>query len=163
MKKETCNRILHAYDEIFALLGFEDFAPGIRYICSEMETHLKKLRQGRSRSGVEAILMKEPEPDSEKQKAILEAIRLLPYQLRKAVPQIAKEISQKLPRPPGGRPGSLTPEDHKHVCREIGRLMGDDGLSLPDAEMRVAQQKGVSVRTIQRSWQRRSRPTSLRE
>jgi hypothetical protein len=158
MKKETCDRILHAYDETFTLLGFEDFAKGIRYICSEMVTQLQKLRQGRSRTGMEAIFMKEPEPTPEKLEAALQTIRLLPYQLRKGFPQIAKEVSQKLPRLRGGRPRRLTPEDCKHACREIGRLLGD-GLSLPDAEMRVAQRKGVSVRTIARAWQKRSQLT----
>lgn len=158
MKKETCDRILHAYDETFTFLGYEDFAKGIRNICSEMETQLQKLRQGRSRTGVEAILMKEPEPDPEKLEAALQTIRLLPYQLRKGLPQIAKDVSQKLPRPYGGRARRLNPEDCRHACREIGRLLGE-ALSLPDAEMRVAQQKGVSVRTIARAWQNRSRPT----
>ena len=161
MKKESRDRILHAYDQIFRVLSC-DFARGIRYICSELEKYLKELRHARTRSGLEAALTKEPEPDPDKLDATIDAILLVPYQLRRALPEATREAMQKLPYPRGGRRPLLTPEARKRVCTGIGKLIAD-GVCLPDAEKRVAQRENVSVRTIQRAWQKRKQSTAIRD
>jgi hypothetical protein len=158
MKRETRDRVLQAYDEAFTLVGCKDFTHGIRYICSEMEKYLRELRHARTRTGVEVLLVKEPEPTPEKLEAQIETIRLLPYQLRKVLPRATKEVTQKLPRFHGGRPRLLTPQDCKDACVEIGKLLAE-GVSLANAELRIAQQMGVGVRTIQRAWQKRGQLT----
>ena len=62
--------------------------------------------------------------------------------------------AKELPADPGGHPRVFTPHEKAEVCSEIGVLL-DQGVILQDAQTRLAQRKGVSVRTIQRVWQNR--------
>lgn len=160
MKKESRDRILQAYDEAFKTLNFSSFRQGINYICGELSKYLRLLSQSRTQRGLEAMLIREPEPRPEELDAAICAIQLLPYQLRKALPGATKEAAKQLPRPPGGRPRLLIPEECRQACRQIGALLGD-GVELGDAQKRVAQQERISLRTMQRVWQKRKKPSPL--
>ena len=83
---------------------------------------------------------------------MLTLIRTVPYLLRSYLQDAAKS----LPPSPGGRPRELTPEQRKEVCLRIGQLYGG-GLEIRDAQKRMAQHYGVSLRTIQRAWQERGK------
>ncbi len=155
MKKETYDEILQAYDEACRLLQFENFSAFLRYACRKAEQQLHILKQARSREGLEARFAKEPEPTPEQLSATVDAIRLLPYTLREALPKAGKEAAKKIPHRPGGRPRGLKEHEYLQVCKDIGSLLAE-GVRLKDAQKRVAQRKGVSLRTVQRVWQRRA-------
>ena len=154
MKKESREQLLQAYDEAFAKLGFESFVKGLRYISDEVEKNLRILRQARTREGLEAALARHPEPNSEQLAAMIKVIHLFPYQLRRVLPEAAKEAAKQLPQDPGERPNALKPEDLPKICDDIGKMISY-GINLNSAQARVALQRGVSERTIQRVWQRR--------
>ena len=153
MKQESCRRIIEAYDEAFGLLGQPNFTSGIKYICNELRKYLTELNEARTKHGLEAILAREPEPNPDQLEAMVGAIRLLPYQLRKPTIKAAKS----LPHPLGGRPRVLTPQDGKEICAQIGALLGQ-GVELRDAVGRMAQRYDVGEISIRRVWQRRNKP-----
>lgn len=154
MKKESRDEILRAYDDACRLLKLDNFPAFIRFLCGELQKNVRMLKQARTREGLEAQLVKEPEPSPEQLAAIAEAIRLLPYRLRKALPDAAKEAAKQLPHLPGGRPRSLKPDEYPRVCKAIGSLIAE-GTKLKDAQQRIAQKEGCSLRTVQRVWQSR--------
>ena len=154
MKKESRDRLLDTYDHAFELLGLTSFAEGLNLVRKELEKAAQTLRMAKTRQGLEAHLAKDPEPSPEQLEATLRGIRLLPYQIRKILPQAAMELTKKLPHDPGGRPSAINSDETPRICEEIGKLLGQ-GLKLIDAQRRVAQRQGVRVRTIQRAWQKR--------
>ena len=155
MKKETRDQILRSYDDACRLMGFVNFSAFLREACREAEKQLHAMRRARSREGLEAYLAKEPEPTSRELGAMVESIRLFPYTLRRVFPDAAKEAAKKLPHQPGGRPKALDVDDYPRVCKTIGKLLAE-GVKLRDAQQRVALREDVSLRTIQRAWQKRS-------
>jgi DNA invertase Pin-like site-specific DNA recombinase len=83
---------------------------------------------------------------------VLTLTRTVPYLLRRSL----QAATQSLPPSPGGRPQELRPEQRKEICLQIGQLYGQ-GIELRDAQKRMAQRYGVSLRTIQRAWQERGK------
>src|SRR6266853_2989310 len=154
VKPETPRRLLDAYDEAFKLLGQPSFAKGVQHICKELQKQLNLLRAARTRYGLEAMLAKEPEPGPAQLDASIGAIRLIPYQMRKATMDAAKT----LPHSPGGRPRVLTPKDGMEICAQIGALISQS-VTLSDAVKRMAERYNVGQITIRRVWQSRGKPT----
>ena len=148
MKEKTSEEILRTFDEMAANLGFASYSEGIDLFCRYIEECAEFPREARTRDGLKAMLMKEPEPNPVELTVILPAIRKLPYIFRKVLPQAAKT----LPHDPGGHPPMLTPEEGRAVCEEIGLLLAQ-GVELKNAQLRIAHRKGVSLRTIRRVWQ----------
>jgi hypothetical protein len=151
MKKESRDQLLCAYDDAFRVLGFADYPAALRYIVHDMEAKLGMLKRARNRPGLEALLVREPEPPPAQLSAMVKAIRSLPYTFRKVLPEATKE----LPHKPGGRNRAIEVEEYPKICREIGLLIAGEKVSLRDAQKRIAQRYGVSLRTIQRIWQQR--------
>jgi hypothetical protein len=155
MKKESRDQILRAYDDVARLLKFENFSAFLRYACRKVEEQVHRLKQARSRERLNAYLAKEPEPTPQELGATVDAIRLLPYTLRDALPKAGKEAAKKIPHRPGGRPRGLKDYEYVEVCKDIGSLLAE-GVGLKDAQKRLAKRKDVSLRTVQRVWQRRA-------
>jgi len=160
MKPESAKQIIEAYLDVFEELSLRTFKQGLAFVVDSFEQKLKLLRQVRTREGLEAALLKEPEPEPDALESQIESIRLLPYTLRKVMPEAMRDFSNALPHDPGGRPALLTEKDCKYVCEEIGKLYGQ-GVPIVVAQDRLArrmsQKKGkdVGIRTIQRAWQQR--------
>jgi len=107
----------------------------------------------KSREELTAFLLTTgPDPKPEELETVLTLIRTVPYLLRNQFQGVAK----RLPPSPGGRPRGLSPEESKEVCLQIGKLYGL-GVGLPDAQKRLARRYDVSLRTIQRAWQERTK------
>lgn len=153
MKPDSAKRILDAYDECFELMGYADFPAGLRHTYGELNKGIRLIKQARTRRGLEAILLKQSEPSNDQLQAMVARIRLLPYALRKALPEAAK----KLPAAKGGRPRVLTPQDHKQITAQIAALLATTTLSI--AVGRMADQYGVSKSTIRKVWQARTKPS----
>jgi hypothetical protein len=98
------------------------------------------------------ILAESADPNPAELALWLNFIRMLPYILRKDLQKAAKN----LPSPPGGRPRELTPQECQEICAEIGRLYGQ-GVTIRDAQTRMAQRYNKGMRTIQRAWQDRAK------
>ena len=97
-----------------------------------------------------------PEPTPEELKEVLEQLSTLPFEFRAIMEKRVKSIKRDLPhKPGGGRPDSLTLDQKKEACRQVGMLMGQ-GVLFRDALDRVGRQFGVGPRTIQRAWQKRA-------
>ena len=105
-----------------------------------------------SREELTAFLLSGPDPSPEEMETVLTLIRTVPYLLRRSL----QAATQSLPPSPGGRPQELRPEQRKEICLQIGQLYGQ-GIELRDAQKRMAQRYGVSLRTIQRAWQERGK------
>ena len=151
MKPATVDRIMAAYEEVFNLLS--GGKNGIAFMLDMLRKHEQRLKAARNMTGLRTTLMREPEPDPEQLEAIVGAIRLMPYQVRKAT----LELGKKLPHDPGGRPRVLTPADGRQICAQIGALLGQ-GVRLSDAVKQMAAKHDVGEITIRRVWQKRGRP-----
>jgi len=179
MKPESAKRIVDAYFDVFDELSIKTFNQGLSLVLEGLEDRLNSLRPIRTREGFLAKLLKEPEPEPFELEAQVEAIHLLhllPYTIRKVMPQTIRDVARVFPQDPGGRPHSLNEKELRYVCEEIGKLFAQ-GVRLRDAQDRLArrmsQKKGkdVSIRTVQRAWQDRSnwfgadaqKPTNLGE
>jgi hypothetical protein len=132
------------------------------FVFQNLEEKLRTLKPLRSREALMARLLKEPEPDPLELDAQIEVIHLLPYTIRKVMPEAMHEFSQVFPHDPGGRPRALTDKESKYACEQIGKLIAR-GVRLLDAQNRLALRmsqktgKDVSPRTIQRAWQDRAK------
>jgi hypothetical protein len=156
MKPESAKRIIDAYFDVFEDLSLKTFNQGLAFVLQGLEERLNSLRSIRTREALLAKLLKEPEPEPFELDAQIEAIHLLPYTIRKVMPEAMHELKHRLPQDPGGRPRGLNGDEPRQVCEEIGKLVAR-GVRVMDAQNRVAQGKGVSVRTVQRAWQERAR------
>lgn len=162
LKPESAKKIIDAYFEVFDELSLKTFNQGIGFVLDRFEERLRSLRSIRSREGLQAMLLKEPEPEEFELEAQVEAIRLLPYTLRKVMPAAMYDVAQLLPQDPGGRHRVFTDKESRYVCEEIGKLVAR-GVRLLDAQNRLAlrmsqkKSKEVSLRTVQRAWQDRAK------
>ncbi|MBI4480959.1 MAG: hypothetical protein HY651_13145 [Acidobacteria bacterium] len=150
MKEETCERILNVADEIGRAFGFSTMSAGINAFKTFVEEQEEFLNKARTREGFRELIINEPEPNPFDLTVTLGVLRTFPFLLRRLLPKMAKD----LPINPGGHPRALTPQGEAEVCVEIGTLLGQ-GVSLMNAQTRLAQRMDVSVRTIQRAWQKR--------
>ena len=97
-----------------------------------------------------------PEPTPEALKEALKKLGSFPFEFRAMLDGAVKSIKRKLPhKPGGGRPSDLTQDQKKAACSKVGMLIAQ-GVSLQDAQTRVASSFGVGRRTIQRAWQKRA-------
>ena len=162
MKPESAKRIIDAYFDVFDELSLKTFKQGLRVVLDSFEEQLRSLRPIRTREAFVAKLLKEPEPESFELEAQVEMIYLLPYTIRKVMPEAMREATKIFPQDPGGRPRTLTDNESRYVCQEIGSLIAQ-GVSRLDAQDRLArrmsQKKGedVSLRSVQRAWQNRKK------
>jgi hypothetical protein len=156
MKPESAKKIIDAYLDVFEQLSLRTFNQGLSFVVDSFEERFKTLKKVRTREGLQAMLLKEPEPDEFVLEAQIESIRLLPYTLREVMPEAMHDFAMALPHDPGGRPVSLNLEERRRVCEEIGKLVAK-GVLLLDAQNRMSHRMGVSVRTIQRAWQDRAK------
>jgi hypothetical protein len=158
VKKETCDQLICECEQSFQKMGL-DFYEVMKKALEVVERWkkyyplaLEVWHNATSRERLAAALITGPDANPEELERWLAFIRALPYLLRGALQGIAKT----LPPPPGGRPRELGPQECMEVCLQIGNLYGQ-GVELPDAQKRVAQRYGVSLRTIQRAWQQRTK------
>lgn len=162
MKPASAKRIIDAYAQVFEQLSLKTFKLGFAVVVDSFEKRMNALRQVRSPEGLQAMLLKEPEPAPFALDAQIKMIQLLPYTLRRVMPEAMKEFSRALPHDPGGRPSVLTDEESAFVCEEIGKLFAK-GVRLLNGQKRLAQRmtqkkgKKISLRTIQRAWRGRAR------
>jgi hypothetical protein len=162
MKPESANRIIDAYFEVFDQLSVKSFTQGWGVIIDELEDRLRSIRPIRTREGFLAKLLKEREPEPFELEAQIEMIHLLPYKIRKVMPEAVRKAGQAFPQDPGGRPRAFTDEESRYVCKEIGELIVR-GVRLGDAQTQLALrmskklEKDISVRSVQRAWQDRAK------
>src|SRR5437667_5077401 len=162
MRPESAKRIIDAYYDVFDELSIQTFKQGIDLVLAGLEDRLRAIRPIRTREGYEAMLLKEPEPEPFALDAQIEAIYLLPYTLRKVIPEAMRDFAKVFPHDPGGRPRALEDGESQYVCEEIGKLIAR-GVRLRDAQSRLALRMGgrkgreVSLRSVQRAWQARAK------
>ena len=162
LKPESAKRIIDAYFDVFDELSIKTFNQGLAFVLDGFQERLQSLRPIRTREGFQAMLLKESEPDPLELDAQVEMIYLLPYTLRKVMPDAMRDFGQILPQIRVGRPRSLTDKESKYVCEEIGKLFAK-GVRLLDAQKRLALRMGekkgtgISLRTVQRVWQDRAK------
>ena len=158
MKKEICDQLITETEQSFEKLGMDFYqtmqkAPGILEKWKGYAPLFQKLwSHATNREQLTELLLAGPDSSPEEIETMLTIIRTLPYLLRSYLQDTAKA----LPPSPGGRPRELTPEQRKEVCLQIGQLYGM-GVEVRDAQKRMAQHYGVSLRTIQRAWQERAK------
>ena len=63
MKPASAKRILDAYAEVFEQLSLRTFKQGFAVVVDSFEKRLNALRQVRSPEALQAMLLKEPEPE----------------------------------------------------------------------------------------------------
>jgi len=156
VKKEVCDQLISECEQSFQKMGLDFYE--VMKKAPEVVERWKKYyavaqrvwSNSSSRKELTAALLAGPDPNPEEFERWLAFIRILPHFLRSSLQGIAKT----LPPSPGGRPRELTPQECMQVCLLIGQLFGQ-GVELPDAQKRMAQRYGVSLRTIQRVWQQR--------
>ena len=158
MQIEICDRLICECEQSFQKMGL-DFYEIMKKAPERVERWKKYYALAQevwssagSREQLTAALLAGPDPDPGEFETWLAFIRTLPHFLRGSLQEIAKS----LPPPPGGRPRQLTPQQSMEVCLQIGHLYGQ-GVALPDAQKRVAQRYDVSLRTMQRAWQDRTK------
>jgi len=164
MREKTVRTILRSLDDAFRYYGL----PMLKQTQKDISRFMKlgkeppeSLMAGGATVGIvvaaEEQLRKMPEPSTEELKEFCSPTWILPH-LR----SLAFGYAKKLPKPPGGRPRTLSQQAAKQACREIGELLGD-GVRLRDAQVRAALRHGVSFRTIQRAWQANRRARKPQE
>jgi len=137
MGQESVKKIVDAYVDVFEQLGIGSFSQGLAEVVHSFEQRLKVLKQIRTREQLQTMLMREPEPEPFILEERIAQIHFLPYMIRKAIPLAMREFAKALPHDPGGRPNSLTDEESRYVCEEIGKLYAQ-GVTLLDAQDRLA-------------------------
>jgi hypothetical protein len=111
------------------------------------------LAQMDTREKLEALLLALPEPDPKSLDATLHAIRILLPAMRQALLPFAR----RLPHPPGGRPRKLAdPERREAIRMEIGVFLAK-GVTLKDAQRRIADREQVSLGIVQQIWRDRQK------
>ena len=93
---------------------------------------------------------------SEKHLATFEAIaNFVAPILYKIIREMTQHGLKRIPKPPGGRPITCTPEEKRELCQEVLNLIGS-GLSAAEAKRRVARRKRLGGKTMDRIWAGRS-------
>ena len=158
MKKEICDQLIAETEQSFQKMGLDFYetmkrAPAVIEKWKRYAPLFQQLwSHATGRNQLTAFLLTGPDPKPEEIETVLTLIRTVPYLLRSYLQDAAKS----LPPSPGGRPRELSPRQCREICLRIGQLYGQ-GVELPDAQKRMAQHYAVSLRTIQRTWQQRSK------
>ncbi len=158
MKKQLCDQLITETEQSFQKMGLDLYeimqrAPAVVEKWKRYYGHFQQVwNHAGSREELTAFLLSGPDPSPEEMETVLTLIRTVPYLLRRSL----QAATQSLPPSPGGRPQELRPEQRKEICLQIGQLYGQ-GTELRDAQKRMAQRYGVSLRTIQRAWQERGK------
>jgi hypothetical protein len=110
------------------------------------------LTQIETREKLNRYLDRLPDSTINELRPLLHLLELLLPGMRK----LFQESAKLLPHGRGGRPTLInTPEERAEICRRIGSLVTEAGLTIGQAQDRLAQQKGVRKRTIERIWRKR--------
>jgi len=163
VKKQLCDQLITETEQSFQKMGLDLYeimqrAPAVVEKWKRYYGHFQQVwNHAGSREELTAFLLSGPDPSPEEMETVLTLIRTVPYLLRRSL----QAATQSLPPSPGGRPQELRPEQRKEICLQIGQLYGQ-GIELRDAQKRMAQRYGVSLRTIQRAWQEICNPSSLK-
>jgi hypothetical protein len=156
VKEEFCEQLISAAEQFAQTLGGDLYevmkkAPQVvekwrnhYFLAHEIWHHAS------TRESLRAFLLSVPDPEPAELAQWLSFVRTLPFIMRKDLQTAAKN----LPPSPGGRPRELTPSECRDICAEIGQLYGQ-GVSVRDAQKRMAQRYNKGLRTIQRAWQER--------
>ena len=100
-----------------------------------------------TRDRAELVLSELPEPDPRMLKWTLKEVAMFLPELRR----LLLGFAPRLPQPPGGRKRVFpTPEAERDARAEVANLMIDRGLSFADAKKKVANQRKVSLSSVQR-------------
>ena len=158
MREDFCEQLIAEAEQFARTLGGDFYAvmkkaPQVvekwrkhHFLAHEVWNHAS------SRDSLRTLLLNMPDPDPGELARWISFMRTLPFILRKDLQTAAK----KLPPSPGGRPRELTEAECREICGEVGQLYGQ-GVSIRDAQKRMAQRYNKSLRTIQRAWQGRTR------
>ena len=109
-----------------------------------------------SPQAAEFLLSQLPDEGVDRIDMILDDLSSLLPSLRRIMLTTAK----RLPHDKGGRPQLFSAEERQDIRDEIGRILAR-GVSLKDAQARVALKKSASLSSIQRAWRelKKSRKT----
>jgi hypothetical protein len=141
---------MEAVEVGYRRMGCQDYDDAMAMIRQAADQLEEFLEVAGSREKMEALVLEADEPTPIELMGITAVLENLPYLFRKMLPEAAKEM----PHDPGGRPPALTEEGAREACKEVGELTGR-GATLLAAQKRVAMRRGVSLRTVQRAWQKR--------
>ena len=112
------------------------------------------VRMFETQENAKAVLASLPEPDPTHLETLLREVSTMLPAFRRVLLPFAKG----LPPPAGGRPKKLVdPGERQRIRDEIG-LLEARGVTLRDAQQRLANREGVSLSTIQRMWREVKKP-----
>jgi len=147
---EAIDRIFTAMDKAFVPMGYSTFNEGTWRIAAWFEKLAKVISIMQDRNATRRWLRQSPEIDPVEMERLIKILGKMLFLIRRFAPMIAK----RLPHDPGGRPSVSTAEMQKEICEEISTLHAK-GVSIGTACTRLAARYGVSVRSIQRIWNKR--------
>lgn len=162
MNAQLCDRILDAADEVFRAAGAADFETGIQTVCTMFERLLQVAERLKSREAVRTMLTELPDVPRDQEELVVSAVRMVPAFLRAEVIPNVNTALKDLPRLPGGRRPSLTPEASVQLCSFIAELYGK-GVRLKACKQRAAQRFGIGLRTVERVWSQRGCHAGLQD
>lgn len=143
MRAETADRIIQAmvkFQEamtrgLVAATDRRKLLKARRMFARELKTRVQPLR---------TKLLQLPEPPPEN-------IKRLEDEILQGCRTMLLEAARVFPHPPGGRPHKLDAEQSKSACLRVDSLIAQ-GVERRKALERTAQQRGVSLRTMQRTY-----------
>lgn len=162
MKREFCERLVLECEQVGQKMEMDFYetmkkAPAVVEKWKPYFVIAQQIwENANNREEATRLLENLPEPKPEEFENFLAFLRTFPYFLRALFQQAGKG----LPPSPGGRPRELTADERKDVCKQIGQLYGG-GVELADAKLRMAQHYGVSLSTVQRAWQERTKSSTV--
>jgi hypothetical protein len=114
----------------------------------------------RSEPELDAYLAKLPEPATSELKEYLRLFSRFSSQLKTSLSKLFLEFLRPLPHPPGGRPLNSSIEKFrkrdKWICERVHYMIGPGDMSLRQAKAEIARLAELSVRQIDRIWEKRA-------
>lgn len=137
--------------------GIKKFCRARRYGPAQANFVMACLR---SESEFDAYLTKSPEPAISELKEYLRLFRQFPSQLKTSLSKLFLESLRPLPHPPGGRPLNSSIEKFrqrdKWIRERVHYMIGPGNMTLRQAKEEIARLAGLSVRQIDRVWEKRA-------
>ena len=159
VRPEVCDQLIAECEQTCQKMGldFYEVMKGAPRVAEKLKGYATRFEQlwehaGNREELAAFLLTTGPDLQPVELETVLALIRTVPYLLRSQLQGVAK----RLPPSPGGRPRTLSPEESRAVCQQIGTLFGQ-GVRLPHAQKRIAGRYAVSFRTIQRAWRERAK------
>jgi hypothetical protein len=154
-KKTSPGQVLDALDQaVLDMFGKLNFGGGLP-TEAQKKLGLEAVRASAGYAKI-ALTLKHHGSDNDLEQAKQIIQEKFPAAFRKPL----LEAIKGLPHPKGGHPELLSDDTKREACDEIAKLIRVSGLERRDAIERVATHFGVSVRTMQRIWQRRKNYTT---